>query len=86
MDSAFENVVRRHLNRLDASQPLPPDTPLKELGLDSMQAVDLVFDLEDEMGVVLPDEAMHATTFATAGSLWAALAAAGEPTASAGTR
>jgi acyl carrier protein len=48
-----------------------------------MQAVDLVFDLEDELGVVLPDEAMNAATFATARNLWSAVSDAG---ASAGVR
>lgn len=80
MNPTFEAVLRRHLNRLPAGEPLPPDEPLKNLGLDSMQAVDLVFDLEDELGVALPDEAMTADTFATASSLWEALGAADEPT------
>jgi acyl carrier protein len=40
-----------------------------------MRAVELVFDLEDELDVLLPDEAMTADTFATAASLWAALPA-----------
>jgi acyl carrier protein len=79
MNPEFESVVRRHLTWLDAGAPLPTEQPLKDLGLDSMRAVDLVFDLEDELGVVLPDEAMTATTFATAGSLWDALTEAGEP-------
>ncbi|HEX5116512.1 MAG TPA: acyl carrier protein [Pseudonocardiaceae bacterium] len=79
MNPAFETVVRRHLTWLDAGEPLPTERPLKDLGLDSMRAVDLVFDLEDELGVVLPDEAMTANTFATAGSLWAAVTEASEP-------
>jgi len=69
----FETVLRRRLSRLPDHEPLPPDAPLKDLGLDSLQAVELVFDLEDELGVELPDEAMTAATFATATSLWAAL-------------
>jgi acyl carrier protein len=84
MNPTFESVLRRHLNRLGPGEPVPPDAPLKNLGLDSMQAVELVFDLEDELDVTLPDEAMTSATFATAGSLWDALREAGAP-ASVGT-
>lgn len=38
-----------------------------------MQAVELVFDIEDELGVALPDEAMTARVFETAASLQAAV-------------
>jgi acyl carrier protein len=78
MNDTFETVLRRHLTYLAANAPLDPDAALKDLGLDSMRAVDLVFDLEDEMGVMLPDEAMNAATFATARSLRAALGKAGD--------
>lgn len=78
MNDTFETVLRRHLTYLAADAPLDPDAALKDLGLDSMRAVDLVFDLEDEMGVMLPDEAMNAATFATARSLRAALSEAGD--------
>ena len=76
LDPTFEAVLRRHLKQAAAEQPLPPDASLKDLGLDSMQAVELVFDLEDELDVLLPDEAMTAETFATAARLWEAVNAA----------
>jgi acyl carrier protein len=41
-----------------------------------MEAVELLLDLELELGIVLPDEAMTAETFATLSSLRAAVAAA----------
>ncbi|MEH0935377.1 phosphopantetheine-binding protein [Micromonospora psammae] len=76
LDPTFEAVVRRHLKRLDGDAPIPPDVPLKDLGLDSMEAVELVFDLEDELDLALPDEAMTAETFASADRLWQAVCAA----------
>ncbi len=78
MSPEFETVLRRHLKYLAPDAALDPDAPLNKLGLDSMKAVDLVFDLEDELGVALPDEAMTSETFGTARSLWAALAAVPE--------
>lgn len=81
MTPEYEAVLRKHLEHLPADAPLDPDAPLKPLGLDSMKAVDLVFDLEDDLAIALPDEAMTAATFATPRSLWAALTAASTPVA-----
>ena len=75
-DATFDAILRKRLKYLDAEAALPGDAPLQELGLDSMQAVELLLDLEDELGIILPDDAMTAETFATPGSLKAAVAAA----------
>ena len=72
-DATFEAILRKRLKYLDAEAALPDDAALQELGLDSMQAVELLLDLEDELGIVLPDDAMTAETFATPGSLKAAV-------------
>lgn len=43
-----------------------------------MQAIELLFAIEDTFTVVLPDEDMNDATFATAGSLWNVISAASE--------
>ncbi|WP_328611220.1 phosphopantetheine-binding protein [Amycolatopsis sp. NBC_00345] len=68
-DAVLEKVIRRHLKNLPEDQELAPEASLKELGLDSMKAVELLFDLEDELGIALPDNAMTRETFATPASL-----------------
>jgi acyl carrier protein len=73
VNAEFETVLRKHLNYLAPDAALDPDADLKDLGLDSMKAVDLVFDLEDDLHIALPDQAMTGATFATPRSLWAAL-------------
>lgn len=76
-EDTFDGVLRGYLDQLDDDRPLPADAPLRDLGLNSMRAVDLMFDLEDELGVQLPDEAMTDETFATRDSLlYVVLAAA----------
>ncbi|MFF5029770.1 phosphopantetheine-binding protein [Streptomyces collinus] len=75
MDAMFQNVLRDHLPRLQ-QQPLTDDTRLRDAGLDSMKSVDLLFAIEDELGVSLPDDDLNEETFATAGSLWRAVDAA----------
>jgi len=58
-------------------RPLTEDSRLHDLGMNSMKAIDLLFAIEDGLGVSLPDEDLNDTTFATAGSLWAAVRRAG---------
>ncbi len=73
LDPDFEKVLRRRLTYLAPEAPLLPDVPLKSLGLNSLLAVELIFDIEDELNVALPDEAMTAQVFETAASLWSAV-------------
>jgi acyl carrier protein len=68
-EDRFEEMLRRHLKYLDDDKPLDSETELKTLGLDSMAALDLLFDIEDTFEVTLPDEYMNEQTFATAKSL-----------------
>jgi acyl carrier protein len=72
MDARFTETLRPFLPFLHGD-PITAETPLRELGLDSMQAIELMFALEDTFGAPLPDEALVEETFRTAGSLWAAL-------------
>jgi acyl carrier protein len=69
MDTRFTDAVAPHLRFLN-DQPLEPQAKLADLGLDSMHAIDLLFDLEDTFGIAFPDDDLNETTFATAGSLW----------------
>jgi acyl carrier protein len=58
------------LRYLPPSGGLPADAPLRELGLDSMEAAILVLDLEKELGMTLPDSSLTAETFASLANLW----------------
>jgi acyl carrier protein len=55
---------------------LTEDVRLRDLGLDSMQSIDLLFGIEDVFEVALSDEDLNDSTFATAGNLWNAVSAA----------
>ncbi|MGH8792443.1 MAG: acyl carrier protein [Stackebrandtia sp.] len=72
MDTTFTTMLKPFLKFLDG-QELTPDSNLPELGLDSMQAVELLFAVEDEFGIELPDDKLTDSTFETAGSLWGAI-------------
>ncbi|WP_347359808.1 acyl carrier protein [Streptomyces sp. 150FB] len=77
MDPRFTDLLTPFLKFL-GDQEITPETSLRELGLDSMQAIELLFAIEDTFAVVLPDEAMNDATFATAGNLWNVISAASE--------
>jgi acyl carrier protein len=73
MDSRLLEILRRHL-RYARSSPIDQDASLRDLGLDSMQAIELLFDVESEFGIEVPDELLTEQTFATAATLWSAIA------------
>jgi acyl carrier protein len=66
-------LLRPFLRLLSATAPIPLDADLGSLGLDSLQAIDLLMAIEQEFGVQIPDEKIAADTFATAGNLLALL-------------
>ena len=75
MDPRFVTLLAANLP-LAGDRLLAEDTRLRDLGLDSMQAVEILFGIEDTFGVSLPDEELNDVTFATAGSLWSAVSIA----------
>jgi len=56
-------LLRKHLTFLAPGQELPPEASLRELGLNSMNAINLLLEIEEEFGVVVPDELLVADTF-----------------------
>ncbi|MCX4694697.1 phosphopantetheine-binding protein [Streptomyces sp. NPDC048255] len=72
-DPELVAVLRRHLPELTEETPITEDSSLAELGLDSMRAVDVLFDIEDTFGVSLPDAALQPDTFNSLAGLRAAL-------------
>lgn len=82
MDPRFVDLLSPFL-KFRNDRPITADSRLRELGLDSMKSIDLLFAIEDTFDVSLPDEDLNDTTFATAGSLWRAVDAARRDSAAA---
>lgn len=72
MNPGFIDLLRPFL-KYSAGGPVLPDDSLRDLGLDSMREIELLFAIEDTYGITLPDEMLTDTTFATAGQLWKAI-------------
>ncbi|GAA4549814.1 phosphopantetheine-binding protein [Amycolatopsis samaneae] len=75
MDPRFTELLTQFLRFLDGRE-ITPESNLWELGLDSMQSIELLFSIEDTFDVSLPDEDLTDATFSTAGNLWSAVEAA----------
>ncbi|RKT82200.1 acyl carrier protein [Saccharopolyspora antimicrobica] len=74
MDARFTELLVPFL-KFAGGREITEDTGLRELGLDSMQAIELLFAIEDAYGIALPDDELNDESFATAGSLWRVVSA-----------
>jgi acyl carrier protein len=68
-DSTLERIVRPHLKSLHSSAPLNSETCLIQAGLDDVSSVDLLVQLEEELGMRIPDSALDADSLATLSGL-----------------
>ncbi|MGV3662323.1 MAG: phosphopantetheine-binding protein [Prosthecobacter sp.] len=73
LDSQLQDLLRPHLRFLKAGEPVPMDEDLGRLGLDSMASIDLLMEIESQMGLQIPDEMMTTDTFSTGNHLLAVL-------------
>jgi acyl carrier protein len=69
----FEAVVRAHLPAPPPAGRLDPDLDLLAAGMDSLETIGLMTDLEDGFGFEFPDELLSIDTFSTPRILWAAM-------------
>jgi acyl carrier protein len=72
VDTNFLSLLAPFL-KYAGTQAITAESSLRDLGLDSMHAVELLFALEDAYGLIFPDELLIDATFETAGSLWTAI-------------
>lgn len=69
----FERLVSARLTNPPAPGDLEPDLDLTNAGIDSLETIGLMVELEDTFDVVIPDDQLTADTFATPATLWQAL-------------
>lgn len=62
-------ILRPRLRLLAAGADLPLDEDLGRLGLDSLESIDLLMDLEAEFGAPIPEEKITVETFTSARNL-----------------
>lgn len=70
---SFVAAIRRNLPLLSHEVPITENLDLAAAGLDSLAMVSLLAEVEEEFAVTIPDDQLDMRTFATPGSLWAAI-------------
>lgn len=72
MNTDFVTMLRPFL-KFAGDQEITEESRLRDLGLDSMREIELLFALEDTFDVSVPDDRLVDATFETGGSLWAVI-------------
>ncbi|GGM47055.1 acyl carrier protein [Dactylosporangium sucinum] len=72
MNPDFVAMLRPFL-KFAGDQEIRPESRLRDLGLDSMREIELLFAVEDTFGVQVPDDKLVDSTFETGGGLWAVI-------------
>jgi acyl carrier protein len=72
VNAEFVALLRPYL-KYAGDEEITADAKLRDLGLDSQRAIELLFAIEDRFGIVIPDEQLTDSTFETPGSLWAVI-------------
>jgi acyl carrier protein len=81
IDDRYASILAPHLDPAHPGRP-DPDTPLRELGVDSLGVVGLIADLEVEFDLEFPEAVLTTDTFRSPRSLLEVvrrLAADGQP-------
>lgn len=62
-------LLRPHLRLVPPGAPIQLEDDLGKLGLDSLAAIDVLMEIENQFGVAIPDELITVDTFDTPGNL-----------------
>ena len=68
--SEFGDIVRSRLIDPVLEKDFHPEFDLKAGGLDSLETIGLLVELEQKLHITFPDDALDQSTFATPGALW----------------
>ena len=61
--STLERLKRLFIDKFDFNvEELKPETTLEDLGLDSLDKIEFMFDIENEFHIIIPDQEFKVTT------------------------
>ena len=69
----LKGLIAVHIEALRSADEIADESDLAALGLDSMSALNLLFDIEEEFSVEFPEEYLTAEVFSTPNSLASAI-------------
>ena len=70
MEPDLEKILRAHARFLAADTDIDPDLSLASLGVDSLDLIELVIQIEEKFGVEIPANQVNPKTFSTPASIW----------------
>ncbi|MEN3942055.1 phosphopantetheine-binding protein [Prosthecobacter sp. SYSU 5D2] len=62
-------LLRPHLRLVPPDAPIQLDDDLGRLGLDSLESIEVLMEIETEFGIPIPDDLITVETLATPGNL-----------------
>lgn len=74
MADVTQDVIAIIAKKVPGDKPIEPNDNLRDLGLESIDALEMIFDLEEKFGIQIPYNANNAATdFATVGDIVTAI-------------
>jgi acyl carrier protein len=70
LDPDLELVLRAHARFLSPGTDIDPDLALASLGVDSLDIIELIVQLESKFDVEIPVDQVTPETFSTPASIW----------------
>jgi acyl carrier protein len=70
LDPDLERILRMHARFLAAGTVIDPDLSIASLGVDSLDMIELVVQLEGRFDVEIPPDEVTPETFSTSASIW----------------
>lgn len=69
----FERILRAHCRFVAPGEPIDADAPLALLGVDSLQMLSMIVQIEETFDVLVPDTMLTGDEFGSAGAAWRAV-------------
>jgi acyl carrier protein len=69
----FQGLIVPRCRFIESADQFSPRSPLTELGVDSLEIVELIIDIEDTYGIEFPQELLTPEVFTSAETIWRGL-------------
>lgn len=70
MEPKLEQILRAHARFLRAGIDIDPELSLASLGVDSLDIIELIVQIEGEFDMEIPPDRVTPETFSTPASIW----------------